>query len=484
MKTGREYITGLNDGRVVLVGAERVSNVAEHPAFRNAARTVAAIYDMKAAPENQQALTFEENGERFSAYYLKAGSPSDLEKRTACHKRIADITFGMFGRSPDYFASFVTGMSILPEIFGPYRQNLLSYYDFARRNDAFIAHAVVPPQSSRDPAFYERPTTQMQACRVVKECDDGLVVSGIKMLATAAALADELWIGNLVPLSPEKSAEAVTFAVPCNASGVSLWSRKPFELSARSKFDSPLSSRFDETDCVVILDNVKVPWERVFVHNSPKLAREIYINTPGHVYGNHQSGVRFLSKLRLITGLASRISIATGCSEVPAVREKLGKLAGMEAALEGMILGAIHAAEQWSAEYISYNRRIVYAAMNWCSDEYSGLVECLRELSGAGVLQMPADDSIFESSELMECFQNAWASPQMSAVERVRLFRLAWEMIGSEFAGRQMQYEKFYAGPSFIRRGHSYREAAWTEFHDIVDRLLDSDGGREKIGRL
>ncbi len=72
LKTGKDHLEGLRDGRVVYIGSERVSDVTTHPAFRNAARTVAAMYDMKAAPENRDAMSFEENGERFSAWYIRA----------------------------------------------------------------------------------------------------------------------------------------------------------------------------------------------------------------------------------------------------------------------------------------------------------------------------------------------------------------------------------------------------------------------------
>jgi 4-hydroxyphenylacetate 3-monooxygenase len=56
----------------------------------------------------------------------------------------------------------------------------------------------------------------------------------------------------------------------------------------------------------------------------------------------------------------------------------------------------------------------------------------------------------------------------------MKLFRLAWDLVGSEFAGRHQQYEKFYAGASFIVRGHSFREAAWETFDTVVDSILDS----------
>ena len=67
-------------------------------------------------------------------------------------------------------------------------------------------------------------------------------------------------------------------------------------------------------------------------------------------------------------------------------------------------------------------------------------------------------------------------TPQMNAPDRMKLFRLAWDVVGSEFAGRQQQYEKFYAGASFIIRNHSHREAPWDHFDGVVDNLMGSYG--------
>ncbi|HZD63463.1 MAG TPA: 4-hydroxyphenylacetate 3-hydroxylase C-terminal domain-containing protein, partial [Xanthobacteraceae bacterium] len=60
------------------------------------------------------------------------------------------------------------------------------------------------------------------------------------------------------------------------------------------------------------------------------------------------------------------------------------------------------------------------------------------------------------------------------AVTRMKLFKLAWDMVGSEFAGRHLQYEKFYAGAAFIIRNHSYRETDWAEFNKLVEDLMAS----------
>ena len=83
LKTGDQHLESLRDGRTVYIGKEKVTDVTAHPAFRNAAHSMAAIYDMKAAPENRDAMTFAEDGKRFSKYFLKPKSRQDLEARSS-----------------------------------------------------------------------------------------------------------------------------------------------------------------------------------------------------------------------------------------------------------------------------------------------------------------------------------------------------------------------------------------------------------------
>jgi 4-hydroxyphenylacetate 3-monooxygenase len=308
---------------------------------------------------------------------------------------------------------------------------------------------------------------------VVREDAEGVVISGMKMLATGAIFANEIWIGNLVPLAPDQLAQSITCAVPCNTPGLTLWSRKPFERDVTSEFENPLAYRFDETDSMVLCDEVRVPWSRVFVHNDAVLARNIYIQTAGHVYGNHQSNVRYLSKLQLIVGLASRITQASGADQVPVVRENLGRLAALEATLSGLIAGQIQSAEAFPvSDSLCPNRRFVYAALNWCTESNSAIIDQLREFCGGGVFQMPADSSVMRDPAMRHQFETYWATPQLGAVARMKLFKLAWDLVGSEFAGRHQQYEKFYAGASFVVRNYSYTHADWDGLHAVVDGLL------------
>jgi 4-hydroxyphenylacetate 3-monooxygenase len=449
--------------------------VTRHPAFRNAARTFAAIYDMKAAPENRERMTYEADGGRHSIYFLRARTREHLQRRMEGHRAIADMTYGMFGRSPDHVASFVAGMAMKPDELKPPHAsagNLEAYYRHIRDNDLYVVYAVVPPQAARNPEFYQRQNLPVPSLRVVREGDRGVIIAGMKMLATGAVFANEIWIGNVIPLAPNQKKEAITCAIPVNAPGVSLWSRKPMEPGCSSEFDAPLAFRYDESDCMVMCEDVAVPWERVFVHDDALLSRDIYVKTPSHCYGNHQSNVRYWSKLRLILGLCSRIAHASGADQVPAVQETLGSMAAQEAAIAAMINGQINAWEAWPAGYACFNRRMMYAALDWCTQNYSRFVDELRTLCGGGIFQMPADITVTDDPALARQFATFWQTPQSDAKSRMKLFKLAWDLVGSEFAGRHQQYEKFYAGASFIIRNHSYREADWAEFNGIVDGLM------------
>ena len=476
LKTGAEHLESLRDGRVVYVGSERIDDVTTHPAFRNGAHSMASLYDLK---RDDPGFSYAEGKERYSAYFLRARSNEDLAKRTRLHRAIAAKSHGLLGRSPDHVSSFVTGMAMNPAVFGKYADNLTRYYEHMRKHDVYAVYAVLPPQAARNPDFYVKQNLPVPSLRVVREDDDGVVITGMKMLATGAVFANDIWIGNLLPLAPTQLHESVTCAIPVNAPGVTLWSRKPFERHAPVEFENPLTHRFDETDSMVMCENVKVPWERVFVHMDAILAREIYIKTPGHCYGNHQSNVRFHEKMKLIVGLASKIAHASGANEVPAVREVLGRFAALEAALGGMIAGQIQDSENWPAGdeqggWKTFNRRYMYAALNWCTESHSSIIDGLRELVGGGVFQMPADVSVMHDPHLRELFEKYWQTPQLAALERMKLYKLVWDLIGSEFAGRHLQYEKFYAGASFIVRNHSFREAPWNDFHKVVDDLMAS----------
>jgi 4-hydroxyphenylacetate 3-monooxygenase len=475
LMTGQEYLESIRDGRRVYIGGELVDDVTTHPAFRNAAQSFAMIYDRKRAPENRDVMTFEEDGETFSAYFLLPRTPEDLQRRFETHRRIASWTHGLIGRSPDNFPSYVSGLVMDPAMFDRIRQgfgdNIENYYRHMRSDDIFCSHTVTNPQGWRNLPAGEARTPPI--LRAVGEDDRGVTINGLKMLGTASVFCHETWCGNLQPLAPGQEKESITCVVPLNAPGVSIWSRKPYERDAGA-FDNPLAARFDETDSAVLFENVHVPWERVFCHDNVEMTRAIYMRTPGHAMANHQANVRFLEKLKLIVGIAGKLAELNNAAQIPAVQSTLGRLAALQATLEGLIMGQINCGEAQVPGFHTVNRRYVYAALHWCTNNHADICDTVRELMGAGVFQMPADASVLANPQTRELFETYWSVPGQSAKERMKLLKLAWDLLGSDFAGRHMQYEKFYAGPGFVMNGYSYLTAPWKDWSGSIEELLAS----------
>ncbi|HXQ52364.1 MAG TPA: 4-hydroxyphenylacetate 3-hydroxylase N-terminal domain-containing protein [Stellaceae bacterium] len=469
--SGRDKLLRMRDGRRIYVGAERIDDVTTHPDFRRGAETVAALYDAK------EGHFFEEDSERFSLHWLRCRTREDLRRRSAALKAIADASYGLIGRSPDHVAGMVTGLTTRPQMFEALRKGsgeaLLHYYEHARRNDLYLCFAVTPPSGIRDTELFPGQERDDPRLRVIEEDADGGVVSGMKMLATSAAYADEVWIGNLTAIDAKYKAESITAALPLNAPGVALWARQPYAAHARREADYPLSWRFDESDCVLVCDRVRIPWERVFLHNDGNWSRRIYIESGANSYANHQSNVRFWAKMGLIVGLASRLAQANGIDKIPAVREELGRLAALEATIAGLVAGQIEGGEAWPEGFMTPNRRMMYATLNWCQENHSAIIDALRTLLGALPLQMPASIDVLGDPDLRARFERWWKTPNLDAVKRMKLYKLAWDLTGSEFAGRHQLYEKFYAGNSIIVRNQSDREAPWDKFHAIADGLME-----------
>jgi 4-hydroxyphenylacetate 3-monooxygenase len=197
------------------------------------------------------------------------------------------------------------------------------------------------------------------------------------------------------------------------------------------------------------------------------------------VISNHQSNVRFGSKLRFMLGVASLITRFTGARDIPAVRDTLGRLAAMEAGYNAMIDGQIEAYQPFDNGFVIFNRRYLYAAIHWAMENHSQLIDIMRELMGGGQFQFPASIDVLEDPELRDLFETFWTAGEFAAADRMKLFKLAWDLIGSDHASRATSYEKFFVGPAFAVRNYNFINAPWDELHAAVEGFMDTYGTGE-----
>ncbi len=476
-KTGAEHIKSLKDGRTVYLDGELVGDVTEHAAFRNSVRSAAALYDFQARPENLEFMTFQPDGSnrRVNRAWQMPRSYDEMVQRRKALQAWAALSCGYLGRSPDHLASSLVGQRMGIEVFRKYSvaraKAFADYFDYASKNDLFLTYVIINPQAERSKAWGEQ--EQDLVARIVDEDSTGVTLRGAKMLGTSSIMANEVFVANLQPLKPGEEDLAFSCALPMNAKGLRVLSRKSYEAHALSVYDNPLSSRFDENDALMYFDDVKVSWERLFVYRDTDMCRAQFHDTQGHAYQNYQAQIRLSVKIAFLAGLARRITEAIGTTNIPSVAEQLGMLAA-EVGMVNAMLSGMEASGAQIGEWYVPNKHFMYSAQVITQDLYPRVVQTIRDLAGGALIMLPSSVKDFGNAELAAIINKTQRSASMSPEHKVKFLKAAWDAIGSEFGSRHTQYEMFYAGARFVTCGHSLRTFDWNSATGLVEALLSS----------
>jgi 4-hydroxyphenylacetate 3-monooxygenase len=486
MRSGAEYIAGLRDGRKVFIDGELVADVTTHPAFSGAVRSLAGLFDIARDPQNAALMTYPspKTGEPVNRIYMIPRSPEDLRLRRLAIERWAEESFGFMGRTPDHVAGFFAGFASWPKLFARggerFAENVVAFYERLRDEDLYATYTIVPPQIDRSKAANEQ-KDEFLYTGVLREERDGIVIKGAAMLGTGSALSDWIMLSNIHPMKPGEEKYAISVAIPCNAPGVRIYSRRSYAEAASSVFDYPLASRFDETDSLLVYDEVFVPWEQVFIYKNIELCRAQFYETPAHMLGNNQAQIRYATKLKFIAGLARKIAEMTGNAKNPAVQGMVGEIAAHAALVQGLVLAQQEHAQVDAEGVCRPGQQELYTNMLFQSQFYPLVLDKMRELCGGGLIQLPSSVEDFANPQIAADMNRYVVGAEMSSLERTKLMKLAWDAIGSEFAGRHASYEMFYAGAPFITKGHMWRLYDWAGATGLVDKAL---AGYDRTGRL
>ena len=477
-KDGNQHLEALRDGREIYINGELVDDVTTHRAFRNSTRSIASLYDFQAAGDNVERMTFASpaTGDRVNLQWRLPTCYEELAKRRQAIEAWNEVHFGFMGRAPDHVAStlvgFMMGIGLL-EAHDPNRAAALrDYFAFVRDNDHYVTYVIVNPQGDRSKATSDQ-GDEFHTVAIVDEDSEGIVVKGAKMLGTATAMCNEVLVASLMPLQEGEERYAVTFAVPMNAKGLKQMCRRSYEENAASVFDNPLSSRFDENDAILYFDEVKVPWERVFALRDPEVCRALFHTAPGHAMQNYQSMIRLTVKMRFLAGVARMVAETTGIVNFPQVREKLGQLTSETQMIEALVHGMEAGARQVGS-YLAPTRNAVISALVLAQQLYPKVITTIRELAGGGLIMLPSDVRDFANPELADLIHKTQKSSVYSPEDRVKVLKLAWDAVGSEFGSRHTTYEMFYAAPNFMNQTMAFDSYDWDRAMEMVERMLAS----------
>jgi 4-hydroxyphenylacetate 3-monooxygenase len=447
-RSGNNYLSALRKlGAEVWIAGQRIGDPTVHPAFINCARSLASLYDMQI--EHPEAMTYRtEDGDRAGLSFIQPHNAEEVRKRSQMFRRWAEYSHGMMGRSPDYLNSSIAAMAAARDFFAAsdprYGDNIVNYWREARRHDWCATHTLLNPKASRA-AGWAGLTDAELALRMVEQTREGIVVDGCRVLATLGPLSEELLVFPSTVLKEEPGAQpfALAFAINCNARGLKFICRDTLDLG-RSHFDAPLSSRFEEMDCVVVFDHVTIPWERVFLCGDVARCNALYGETNAVVNMMHQVVVKDVVKSEFLLGLAAKIAEVSDAASLPHVRDRLAEMIITTEVMRSCLRAAEADAHQdrWG-EWIPA-RPPLDVARNLFPRLYPRLVEIIQLNSSSSLMATPSESDF--QSPLLPDLERYLATSGALARERVALYRLAWDVAGSAFGGRQVLYERFFFG--------------------------------------
>ena len=448
--TGAEYLRSLRDGREVYLDGERVESVPDHPAFRNAARSIARLYDALHDPASKDELTCPTDtgsGGYTHKYFRVSRSREEL---VGAQKAIAGwsrLSYGWMGRTPDYKAAFTNTLGGNPDYYGPYADNARAWYRRAQETVPYMNHAIVNPPIDR-----HKPAEAVKDVYVAveKEVDGGIIVSGAKVVATAAALTHYNFMGQSSKSATEDLDMSLMFIVPINAPGLKLISRTSYEQAAArngSPFDYPLSSRFDENDAIFILDKVFVPWEDVFIYRDPARIMTFYPRSgfmPGFLF---QGCTRFAVKMDFITGLLAKALHVSGQDDNRGTQALLGEAVAWRNLFWSLSDAMATNPDKWTGDAVLPQLKSALAYRVFAPDAYPRIKDIVERTATSSLIYLPSSIRDFQNPAIRPLLdQYVRGSHGVDAMERVKIMKLLWDCVGSEFGGRHELYERNYAG--------------------------------------
>ncbi len=448
--TGAEYIESLHDGREVYIDGERVADVTAHPAFRNSVRSLARLYDALHDPKTKEVLTSPTDtgsGGYTHKYFRVARSPDELIAQQRAIAEWSRLTYGWMGRTPDYKASLMNTLGANAEYYGQFAGNARSWYRRAQENVLFMNHAIVNPPVDRG-----RPTSEVKDVYVTiqRETDAGVIVSGAKVVATAAAITHYNFLGQNAATATSDPDLAIMFILPMDAPGVKLICRNSYERIANalgSPYDYPLSSRFDENDAIFVLDNVLIPWENVLVHRDPEKILSFYPRS-GFLNGFcFQGCTRFAVKLDFICGLVARALHATGGDEFRGNQAMLGEIVSWRNLFWSLSNAMATNPQPWVGDALLPNLEAGLSYRVFAPDAYSKIKEIIEKIVASALIYLPSSVKDFANPAIDPYLERyVRGSNGIGYKERIKLMKLLWDAVGTEFGGRHELYERNYAG--------------------------------------
>lgn len=470
---GTDYIHRINQLRpkVWIDGKPVEGKISEHPAFKGVMKSQAALYDLQFSEESiPMTYTSPLTSEPVGMSYLQPKTRDDLIKRRKMIQNWAKSSNGMMGRSPDYMNTVLMALACSADLLrgqqNCFPENVTKFYEYAREQDLSLTHTFINPQVNRSQFYFETADEPISA-KVIAETEEGIIIKGAKLLATQGGITDELLVVSTAGLEADENGFA--FTIPSNTKNLKFVCRDSF-VGGESTFDYPLSSRYEEMDSIVIFDNVLIPWDRVFYYNNREVSN-IFMNINSFsAFTIHQVVCRRIIKLEFVLGVVQSIIETINIIEYQHVQEKASEIIVALETMKALLLKSEMEAEMDELGFMRPDQTSLQIAISLFPKIYPRFTEIIHLLGASGLMAIPTENTF---QNLRTDLDHYLQAKSKNAEDRIKVFRLAWDLTMSSFGTRETLYERFFFGDPIKLSSQVYLSYDKTPYVKRVQHFLE-----------
>ena len=480
IRTVEQYLESLNDDREIWCLGEKVRDVRTHPTLSGIIKSAAMDYVLPNHPDFRDLfVTRNEEGEEVNFLLTAPRSTEELLRRRECF--IVGMRTGggvaLHCMGADALAAFtVTANAMDKEIGTHYTGRVENYRKFLQKQDLGITGGVTDVKGDRSLHPSKQNQHKDYYLRIVDRQEDGIVVRGAKVHISATPCANEVLCLPCRTHGEEDKDYALAFALPLNTPGIKLLAVEPVSRTygEEGAFDYPKTSKRQPTECLIVFDDVFVPWERVFMCGEWQFSRTLaYAFASYHrLFGT----CKMIGKLEAMTGAAALIAEYNGIEQVSHVRKKLAWMAMITDMVAQLGKAAcLDPVTEFDNDVVMPNRMAINSAKFTFASNFHQMCQHMQDIAGGLSTTVPTYRD-WKNPDIRPYIEKYLSAKNgISTENRIRVMRLIKDMTGNYWQIDTIHGEGSMAAQEMFL----YAGADWNKLKAAAKRSVHIDGWQD-----
>lgn len=473
MMNGQQYRESLKKLHpVIYCNGRRIYDVVNDPMTKPHVNSAAMTYEMACSPEYEDLMTATSSltGKKINRFTHIHQSTEDLVKKVKMLRTIGQQTGTCFQRCVGFDAlnsTFITTYKIDQACGTHYHERLKKYMEYVQENDLMIAGAMTDVKGDRS----KKPSQQADPdlyVHIVEKREDGIVLRGAKAHQTGMVNSHEMLILPTTNLGPEDAAYAVAAAIPVDAPGVvHIFGR---QTNDQRRLEGDIDTGNAEYaivggETLTVLNDVFVPWERVFMCGEYQFAQE-FVETFAAYHRQNYGGCK-VGVADVIIGAAAAMAEYNGTAKASHIKDKLIEMVHLAETMHCCALACSAEGHKTPAGNYYVDTLLANTVKLNCTRFMYEISRLAHDIAGGFIATLPYEAD-YKSAEVGPYIDKYFAAnPAIPTEHRIRMARLLENMTGGTALAESMHG----AGSPQAMRVMIGRETNWEQKKALAKKL-------------